>query len=207
MTDDFNFGGNASPDPVQPPPSNDIPPVPQVPQVPSPQQQTSSAQDWLPPTPPQAPPPSYQAPQQQPYTPQQQPYTPPQQPYQVPSSQPYNYYQQQQPGYTPPYYPPPVSPSNSGDGMAVASLILGILSLVTCCVIYISLIFSILALVLGIVAKSKGAGGMAVAGIVLGSLGAVLSIALTLLVILSPEFAIEIERYGREYTMMALLRK
>lgn len=204
MTDDFNFGSSNSPDPVQPPPASEIPPVPQV-QPLQPEQTSAPDQGWLPPVPQQSQvPPAYQGvPQQQPYPPQN---AQPQQPY-PPYQQPYNYYQQQQPGYVPPYYPPPVSPTNSGDGMAVASLILGIISVVTCCVIYISAICAILSLIFGIIAKSKGSGGMAVAGIVLAAAGLVLSICLIIIAYASPDFINEIEHYGSEYTMMVSMLK
>lgn len=88
----------------------------------------------------------------------------------------YNYYQQQQPGYVPPYYPNPIAPNQKGDGLAVASLVLGILSVVTCCAWGLSIVCGIIGLILGIVAKIKGSSGMSVAGIVLNCCGIALGI-------------------------------
>ena len=128
---------------------------------------------------------------------------PPQQPGQ------YNYYQQQQPGYVPPYYPPAVPPSNEGDKFAVASLILGILSVVTCCSIFISIICGIIGLILGIVGKSKGAGGMAVAGILLSVFGILLSIIGCILAFTGNSFYINYgfdELFNDSYDIVRFLR-
>lgn len=79
------------------------------------------------------------------------------------------------PGYPPPY-PPPYRPTN---GLAIASLVLGIL--------WIYWIGSILALIFGYVARKQirergeGGGGLATAGIVLGWIG--LSILVAIVVI------------------------
>ena len=80
--------------------------------------------------------------------------------------------------------------------MAVASLILGIISVVTCCVIYVSALCAILAIIFGVVAKNKGAGGMAVAGIVLGAIGLVFSIGLILFALAAPDFIDEMGHYN-----------
>ena len=71
------------------------------------------------------------------------------------------------PGYPPtggyPYYRPPAN------GLAIASMVLGILSLVLWIVVWGYIIFAPLAIILGAVAKKKGnPSGMATAGIVLG---------------------------------------
>jgi len=53
-------------------------------------------------------------------------------------------------------------------GMSIASMVLGIVSVVLCCIAYISIPCAILALIFGFVGKKKGGKGMAIAGIVLG---------------------------------------
>jgi hypothetical protein len=74
-------------------------------------------------------------------------------------------------GYAPAggYTPAPVS--NPGKGLGVAAMILGIISLVLWCTVYVSIFTSIVGLILGAIGlkKSKDAGmgnGMAVAGLV-----------------------------------------
>ena len=76
----------------------------------------------------------------------------------------------------PPYYPSPIAPNQNGDGLAVASLVLGILSIVTCCAWILSIVCGIIGLILGIAAKVKGSSGMSVAGIVLNCCGIALGI-------------------------------
>lgn len=90
------------------------------------------------------------------------------------------------PGYAPPVNSapyqqpyggmPPVMPvKQPGDGMAVASLVLGIISVACCYHIFIP---GILSLIFGIVARSKGTGkgGMAIVGIVLGAISILIGI-------------------------------
>lgn len=90
--------------------------------------------------------------------------------------------------------------------MAVASLILGIIAVVTCCVFYISGICAILALVFGIVARGKGAGGMALAGIILGASGLILTIALIVLMLASPSLIYD-DEFSTYTSIRALLRR
>ena len=77
------------------------------------------------------------------------------------------------------YYAQPKPP---GAGMAVAAMVLGIVSLALSCVAYISIPCAILALVLGFIARSKavagtgGGKGMATAGIICGLVSIVLVI-------------------------------
>lgn len=63
---------------------------------------------------------------------------------------------------------------SGGSGLAIASMVLGILALVlSCCVPYIPFVLSLLAVVLGAVALAKKTNGkgMAIAGLVCGILG------------------------------------
>jgi len=120
-----------------------------------------------PPYPPPAPPPPYA--QQPSY--QQPSYQQPS--YQQPSYQPYGV-----PGYLPPGYA--AAPPN--EGMAVASMVVGIASLVLMCGYGIGLLGSPVAMVLGRVSMKRidasggqlGGRGMAQAGFILGIIGTVL---------------------------------
>lgn len=53
-------------------------------------------------------------------------------------------------------------------GMSIASLVLGIVSVVLFCYTYISIPCAILAIIFGILGKKKGGKGMAKAGLILG---------------------------------------
>lgn len=110
-----------------------------------------------------APQPTYQAPQA--------PYQAPQAPYQPPYQAPYGM---------------PVAPVVPGKGLGVASMVLGILSLVFFCVFWLSLPLSIIGLALGGagIAKAKRVGapcGMAVAGLVCSSIA--LGLALLMIIL------------------------
>lgn len=82
--------------------------------------------------------------------------------------------QYQQPMYQQPYQQPVKDDSK---GMAITSLVCGILSVTCCCGGWLP---SILALVFGIISvnRKKEQNGMAVAGIILGAIGLVISIIL-----------------------------
>ena len=86
-------------------------------------------------------------------------------PYQAQPQAPY----QAQPYQPQPYQQPvtPAAPKQPGQGLAIAGMILGIISLL--CFPYIT---GVLAIIFGAVAKSKGCkSGMATAAIVLGAIG------------------------------------
>jgi hypothetical protein len=86
-------------------------------------------------------------------------------------------------GYTNYQTPPPAKPM----GLAVTSMILGILSIPICCLWFISAPLGIVAIVLGIMAKNAadrgeaGGRGMALTGIITGAIGALLAITLLLI--------------------------
>ncbi len=61
-------------------------------------------------------------------------------------------------------------------GLSITSMVLGIVSIVLCCVYYISIPSSILAIIFGAVGMKKGGKGMAIAGIVCGIIGLALYI-------------------------------
>ncbi|MBQ4397475.1 MAG: DUF4190 domain-containing protein [Clostridia bacterium] len=127
--------------------------------------------------------PAYQ-PQPNPYAQQPQSYQPQptsytqQQSYQA-QSNPYVQQPQGQPNYAAGYYqyaPTGVSASAGNDGFAVASLILGIAGILTCC----TFVPSLLGLIFGIISKTKNDGtrptGLSTAGIILGVIGMLLSV-------------------------------
>ena len=68
------------------------------------------------------------------------------------------------------------TPEEEKKGFSVASLVLGILSLVLFCFWYISLPCAIIAIILGAIGRKKGGKGMGTAGIVLGIISIVLII-------------------------------
>ena len=118
------------------------------------------------------------------------PYGQPGPPYQQP-------YQQQPGGYPQPpyggYLPPSYTPAPPNEGLAVASMVVGIVSIVLSCGYGIGLLGSPVALVMGRVSMKRidrsqgqlGGRGMAQAGFILGIIGTVLLVlALVGLVIL-----------------------
>ncbi len=124
--------------------------------------------DQQPPSQPPAAPPSYSQP------------TYPQQPgYQQPGYPPQPGYPQQ-PGY--PGYPPGYGVAAQNEGMAVASMVIGIVSFVLACGYGIGLLGSPVALVMGRISMKRidqsggqlGGRGMAQAGFILGIIGTVL---------------------------------
>ena len=76
----------------------------------------------------------------------------------------------QVPTYDSVYGTPQPQPKGAG-GLAIASLVLGIIGVVTCC-FGIGALFGLIAIILGIVSLVKGRGkGLSIAGIVLGAIG------------------------------------
>ena len=67
-------------------------------------------------------------------------------------------------------YVQPQKTSTPGKGFAIAAMVCGIVSLVLCCVWYLSIPIAVVAVVLGIIAAKKAKQGMATAGIVTGSI-------------------------------------
>ena len=80
---------------------------------------------------------------------------------------------QPQQNYQAPDYKPP------GSGFGIASMVCGILALITCCMWCTCIPLAVVSIVLGILQIQKGtAKGMAIAGIVCSSIGLILFIAL-----------------------------
>ena len=91
-----------------------------------------------------------------------------------------NSFDHQQVGFTP---VPPSNPSSSaGRGLAIASMVCGIVGILMCCccIYWINLVLGILAVVFAIVSahQSKRMRGMAIAGLILGILAILIFIAL-----------------------------
>lgn len=76
----------------------------------------------------------------------------------------------------------PQQPQGSA-GLSIASMVLGICSIVLCCLGYLAIIMAIIGLVLGIVSLKgqKPGRGMAIAGIVTSSIGLVLLVVLLII--------------------------
>ncbi|NMB30561.1 MAG: DUF4190 domain-containing protein [Clostridiales bacterium] len=85
--------------------------------------------------------------------------------------------------YPNPQMQEPMQPQQGGNGMAIASLVLGIVSIVTCCWWQVSVVVAIVGLVLGILHNKKQTTGrgMAIAGIVLSIVGLAISIIIIVL--------------------------
>lgn len=60
------------------------------------------------------------------------------------------------------------TPVQESKGLSIASMVLGIVSVVLFCIWYISVPCAILAIIFGIVGMKKGGRGMGIAGLVLG---------------------------------------
>jgi hypothetical protein len=96
------------------------------------------------------------------------------------------------PSGPPPMYQPP--PPGKPQGMAIASMVLGVVGLLSFCNWRISIPCAVLAIVLGFVAKGKiksgeaGGDGMVKAGIILGFVSVALSLIVTLLFIAGVSF-------------------
>jgi hypothetical protein len=77
-----------------------------------------------------------------------------------------------------------LTPANSGtDGMAVTSLVTGILAIVFCWIWPVALLFIILASVFGGISYSKTKNGMALAGIICAAASLVLTIVLIIIAV------------------------
>lgn len=82
----------------------------------------------------------------------------------------------------PPMGAPMGAPQPQGKGMAIAALILGIVSVALCLYWFIAIPVGIVAIVLGVIARKRGVGaGMALAGIITGAVGAVLGLIIAIL--------------------------
>ena len=75
------------------------------------------------------------------------------------------------------------TPVQESKGLSIASMILGIVSVVLFCIWYISVPCAILAIIFGILGKKKGGRGMAIAGLVLGIVALAIIIVIYLLAI------------------------
>lgn len=143
---------------------------------------------------------------QQGTAPQSQPYQPPVPPPPPPPAA-NTYYQPQQPNqqfYQP--YPqqqnyqpqPPPPPSDGKRGMAIASMVTGIvsivMSLIVSCALFLGLPCSVIAVILGCVSLKSSGRGMAIAGIVCGAIGALILVMWLILMVIG--IAVSESYYG-----------
>ncbi|WP_415847587.1 DUF4190 domain-containing protein [Tsukamurella strandjordii] len=105
-------------------------------------------------------------------------------------------------------YPAYGQPAQSGtNGLAIASLVCGILSIPSACVWGLGILFGIAAIIMGIIAmkQTKQTGqdgnGMALAGLITGVVGLLLSIVLLVLIIIG----LSIDPSSSDY-LLSLLR-
>ena len=73
------------------------------------------------------------------------------------------------------------NPEGESKGLSIASMVLGIVSLVLFCFWYVSIPCAILAIIFGVIGKKKGGRGMAIAGLVLG----IIAIAVVVLLLIT----------------------
>jgi len=78
--------------------------------------------------------------------------------------------------YQPPMMQPPMPPRDPKKGFAIASMILGIVSIVGFCMFPFTAITSILAIIFGAISRKSSAKGMAIAGIITGVIGIIIFI-------------------------------
>ncbi len=79
----------------------------------------------------------------------------------------------------------PSEEKKSTSGLAVASMVCGILSIVGCCIWYMGIILAIVGLVLGIISQAKQKNGFSLAGIITSAFGLAFGIIALIIVIAS----------------------
>lgn len=107
-----------------------------------------------------------------------------QQPYEQPTFNQQNYGQPQYDQYGQPVYNPYNNQPEKKNGLGIASMVLGILSLLlACCCYYLGIILGIASIILGILSmrKQEATKGFAIAGIITGGLGLVFAIVIIII--------------------------
>lgn len=106
----------------------------------------------------------------------------------------------QQYGYNNPQYNNYNQVQNNGDALGITSLVLGLLSIITCCCTYLSIILGIGAVIFGIISlnKKEKTKGFATAGIILGVMGVILGIAMAIFSVYMQESGL-LEDYLRRF--------
>lgn len=78
----------------------------------------------------------------------------------------------------PPYGMPPApgyQPAPQGKGMAIAAMVLGIVSVVLCPIPFLTIPAAVVAIILGLIARRRGPGaGLAITGVITGVVGALI---------------------------------
>ncbi len=86
------------------------------------------------------------------------------------------------PAAYPRYFTPAASYAQPIDGMAIASLVLGILSIIPFCIWFVAIPLGIMALIFGFLGNKGSSKGIAVGGIVCGIVGIVIALIFVLLI-------------------------
>ena len=98
-----------------------------------------------------------------------------------PMPQPYTQNQGYQNPYNPNMYGTPFGQTNSGGGLAIAGMVLGIICIVLCWIPFMDVILGIVGLVLSLLGRRSSArSGIAIAGLVCSVIGLALSVIITL---------------------------
>ncbi len=99
---------------------------------------------------------------------------------------------------------PPAGPEGTTNGMAVASLVCGILGLVLFWACFVGLVISIVAVVLGVVGRSKAkqlpgesGSGVALAGMITGVVGTLVGIVMVVLLFVGDDDDHRLRRHRR----------
>ena len=109
------------------------------------------------------------------------------------------------PQMTPQYGPVP--PKQGTDVLGIVSLVTGILSLLSCCCTWLSIVFGIAAVVCAVLSRNQSANrkfsGMAVAGLVCGIIGLALGIlGIVLTLVLGPNLGSDWTKYLEDMEQM-----
>ena len=88
--------------------------------------------------------------------------------------------------------------AEDGQGFAIASLVLGIISIIRFCQPFV-LPCAILALVFGLIAKKKKQNGMATAGIILGAISLIIDAVIVALIVISMIFGWNFSSYSGRF--------
>lgn len=98
--------------------------------------------------------------------------------------------------------PAPQQPQQQGNGLAVAGMVLGIISIVLCWVPFLDQILALLAIIFGAIGMGKankigGTGkGFATAGLVMGIIAMILGIAIIVMAMTAARHSYSYSRYG-----------
>ncbi len=97
-------------------------------------------------------------------------------------------------------YIAPNQPEKKKNGIGIASLVIGIISLISCCCWWLSIILGVASIILGIISlvQKETTKGFAITGIILGAMGIILAAALVLTAVYMSENGM-LDQVGRYY--------